>query len=86
MPSSRCAARATLRQWQGLLRLGLTALSERVFAALQLRPAINAKSAGKPEAGRSNMRYAAEEMPYSLRWNSPIWILSLIGRSKAGNR
>lgn len=29
MPSSPCAARATLRQWQGLLRLGLiTALSE----------------------------------------------------------
>jgi hypothetical protein len=40
---------------------------------------LNAKSAGKPEAGPSNMRYAAEEMPYSLRWNSPTWIPSLIG-------
>jgi hypothetical protein len=76
MRSSRCAARATLRRWQGLLRLGLiTALSERAFAALQL----SAGPAGKTEAGRSKMRYAAEEMPNSLRWNSPTWILSLIG-------
>jgi hypothetical protein len=80
IPSSRCPARATLRQWGDLLRLELmTAVYEGAFAALQLRPAINAKSAGKPEAGRSNMRYAAEEMPYSLRWNSPTWILYLIG-------
>ena len=66
MPSSPCAARATLRQWQGLLRLGLiTALSEGGIrrSSTSAGPS-NAKSAGKPEASRSNMRYAAEEMPY----------------------